>query len=178
MLILFDTCRGYYSDIPADTMLKVSKSALYSFGFTAILMKYRTDQPINLMRPLANAGLAALSSLIYSLITPLFNFAFEDNRLVFHRELIKHYIVQCTSAIVACFLIGSKINLLAVPLIESIPVNLFKSFFEYLSTMHEFAGDPATASHLRQKVKQMGLDITTESGSLFILFDTLKGFPV
>ena len=135
---IVNTCQEYYRQFPSDTVPKMCKSALYSFTITFVLVRNpQIGDPFNVARPLLAASVASLASLIYALTNPIFNMIFGDKLLRLHREIIKQIVNVTLSSLLIHYSISSKVNLLALPLIGSVSMNLFKSLFELVPSMVE-----------------------------------------
>lgn len=171
VLGIMDKCGEYYVQIPEDTVPKMAKSALYTFTATFVFSKKVPTEPYNLGRPLFAACVAALASLIYALTTPIFNMIFGDDRLLFHREFIKHIVNITLTSLLVSWLGASKINVIALPLLESFSVNLAKSFLDIIPlTAESWFHDQVLADEMRELYKQWGIDATPGTSSVFINF--------
>jgi hypothetical protein len=168
---IYNKCQDYYEQIPEDLFSKMGKSALFTFTITFVFSKQTPGQPYNLSRPLFASGVAALASCIYGLSTPIFNMIFGDERLMFPREVI-HQIVNITAtSILVNYLNASKVNILALPLVASLSVNLLKSGLDLFPAVAEnWFNDPPLADEMRTFFKDWGLDVPDGSSSVFVNF--------
>jgi hypothetical protein len=168
---IYEKCQDYYDQIPADTLKKMAISAVSTFTVTFIFSKKIPTEPYNLGRPLFAAGVATLASLVYALTTPLFNMIFEEERLQFHRECTKQVVNIALNSILVSYFTASKINVLALPLLGSLSINLIKSLFDVVPSVAEtWFNDPVFADELREIYKDWGVDAPAGTSSVFINF--------
>ena len=168
---IYEKCQDYYDQIPADTLPKMVKSALYTFTVTFIFSKKIPTEPYNLGRPLFAASVASLASLVYALTTPLFNMIFVEERLQFHRECIKQVVNIILTSVLVHYFTATKINVLALPLLGSLSVNLIKSLFDTIPSVAEtWSNDPVFADEIRELYKNWGIDAPAGTSSIFLNF--------
>lgn len=169
--VIYDKCQEYYDQIPDDTLPKMAKSALYTFSITFIFSKKMPTEPYNLGRPLFAASVATLASFVYALTTPLFNMIFSDDRIQVQRELIKQIVNIALTSVIVNYFTPTKINVLALPLIASLSINLLKSMADLVPSVAEnWFDDAAFAEVARDLYKQWGIDAPNGSSSVFINF--------
>lgn len=170
-------CQNYYDQIPSDTIPKIVKSALYTFTATLILSRADlANRTVDLARPLLAAGVAAFASLIYALTSPIFNMAFGDNHIVFHREFIKCLATVSLTSLIVHSLTTSKVNSLSIHLITGITINLLKSIPAIIPDMIDWFDGPGQADELRKGFCWLGIDAPPGSSSIF--FSMGNGFLV
>lgn len=76
---VINVCQSYYDNIPSNALSTIGKSAAYSFFISFAFLPKVAGEPMDMARPIAAAGYAALVSLIHALTTPIFNGIFGDN---------------------------------------------------------------------------------------------------
>jgi hypothetical protein len=162
-------CQNYYNQIPADTIPKVAKSALYSFSIGVIYVTTGSVETLDIARPLFHAGVAALASLIYALANPLFNLTFGDREVYLHREILKLSVVSSLTAVSVCCLTASKINLTAIPLLSLIPVNAMKAYLDLYPIIFGWF-NPAFTSRMRNIYQGWGIQVEKDSSSVFLMW--------
>lgn len=163
---IMQKCYDYYDEIPADTGPKIIKSALYSF--TAVWFYHNARQKIfhNIERPLMTAGQAALASLIYALTVPLFNYAFGDDRIVYHREVIKMIVIDVLTSVIVNYLTTGKVNLLSITVFHGLTWNLILGAFETCADFLDWVGQDGNIS--RDLARKVGLAMVPGSSSVFL----------
>ena len=168
---IYDKCQDYWDQIPDDTLPKMAKSALFTFTVTFVFSKKIPTEPYNLGRPLFAAGVATLASLIYALTTPIFNMIFGDDRFQLHLEFIKQVVNIALSSLLISYLTAGKINVLALPLIGSLSINLIKSLVDFIPFAAEnWFNDPVLADEIREIYKKWWIDSQVGTSSVFINF--------
>ncbi len=168
--------RNYCDQIPSDTFPKVAKSALYTFTATLLMSGNMGTKNINLAHSLFAAGVASLASLIYALINPFFHAAFGDDRVLFHRELIKQVFVAASISVIVDALTVSKVNLLSLKILTGISINLLKGLIESVPSFYDWVGDHGTADQIRQGYQFLGID--AKPGSSTVFFTLGNGYPI
>ncbi len=163
-------CQNYYDHIPSDTLPKMVRSALYTFGIAFVINQKNFGSPYNMAIPLAAAGMAAVASLIYALTTPIFNMVFGDNRILFHRELIKQLVNISFSSTILNYVTTGKVNLFSLNLLGGFSCNIILGLFEIAPTFVDWLGATAAANELREEYKYFGIDAEPGSSSVFLNF--------
>lgn len=180
---VFTKCSDYYDQIPPDTIRKIAYSGVFAFTATVVYhaSKKTLTEPYNVTRPLVAAGVAMLASLIYSLTNPLFNKILGNNKITFLGEFMKGCVNVFLTSVAISYLTTSKVNLLALSLLISVPLNLLKGFLELIPYVAEsWFDDKDFAELARSLFERCGVDVQPgSSGSIFVnagSFPSL-GFP-
>lgn len=123
-------CQFYWDNIPVDTAVTVGKSALYTFGIYLIFRNpnyFSHTAKTDLNPAFKAAGLAALASLVHSLVTPIFNCIFGDDEIIFYRECLKRLTVITIVLLSIQYATTSKINLVIQDFFRLFPLSLVYS---------------------------------------------------
>lgn len=122
-------CQSYYNEIPERTLQTIGISAIYSFTFHLLSMPVVKGRgyEVNLLRPILAASAAALASLIHALTTPIFRFIFGDNRVYFHRQLMRSLVAILATDAIFNYSTAKKINLIAFQVSPHLPVGLMQA---------------------------------------------------
>lgn len=159
------TCRGYYDELPTGTVPAIAKSAFYSFVVVSLFID--KTKPYDIVQPLVKAGVAVLATCIYSLTAPFFNLIFGDNRHLWHRELLKLFVLIPATAIAYQGLTTGKVALTALPRIATIPWNYILASLDLIPTLGEIL-DPQTGQEIRKVYAWLGVNIVPGSASLIL----------
>lgn len=166
-----EKCLDFYDQIPREIIPKIAKSAIYTFVITFVFSKKVANEPYHLGRPLFAAGAAALASLIYAVTTPIFNMIFKDDRLLPHTEFLKQIVNITLCSAIFSYATHRKVNLLSLPLVGSVSINLIKSLFEIIPLAAEnLFNDKEFAEELRELYKKWSIDCPDGTSSIFINF--------
>lgn len=160
-------CQDYYDQIPADTLPVIAKSALFSFSISLILID-RT-KPYDLTQPLIKGGIAALAACIYSLTAPFFNGAFGDNRHLYHRELLKMFVIVSLTTVIYNSLTIGKVSITALPMLTILSWNVIIASFDAAPAIIDHM-DPAAAQEIRKVYTFLGINSVPGSGSIQLVF--------
>jgi hypothetical protein len=161
------TFDAYYRQIPPKTFSTAAISAICSFSFTLIYLR-KTPDPLNMTAPLFNAGVSAMASLVYSITNPFFDLSFGDNRLLIHREVMKHMINVTLISVAVGFALSSKVNLTALHLLGIVPLNLIKSCLDLIPCLFELNGHEDAAQAIRKSYSFVGMHAEPGSASIFL----------
>jgi hypothetical protein len=167
---VINICQSYYDHLPHDIVQTVSQSALYSFTIT-LLISNRSARAgsFNLLLPIVPAGIAALTSLVHALLTPLFDGIFGDRKVKFHREIIKWFCVSACTSIIVSKLSTNKIDLVALQFFLPASVNcLLKSNFGASLEFMECV-DPQAANKVRDILRPWGVLPEEGSNSIYLM---------
>lgn len=158
----------YYDQIPPNTLQTVAKSALYSFTVALFIpVEITIATPYNLVRHLGVAGTAALASLIYALVTPIFNSIFGDNRGLFHREFMKLMVINALTSISINYMTASKIDLHAMAWLPLLNFNCLASLCNApLDIVAPIGGQ--LVSEFKDYLNTLGLFVKPGSGTVFL----------
>jgi hypothetical protein len=168
------SCQNYYDQIPAGSGQAVVKSALCNFVLHIVLTR-TPGQAWDVQKPLVYAGLGALASCIYSLTAPIFNYAFEDDRILLHRESLKVFLVQAITTVIYVSTTAQKVNLTAVPFLLMLPLNFLKSGVEsWFETMEFTLGLNPVLNNLRDELRVWGIGAAPGSAST-VMFNGISG---
>jgi hypothetical protein len=166
---VINLCQSYYHHLPDDTLQTVSKSAAFTFSIAFVLGSPKIAQdPINMLRPLVAAGIAALASLIHALMTPLFDGMFGDRKINFFRETIKWVIVSACTTLIVNKLLAAKIELVALPQYIPLSINYLKGALGTFPDMLELF-DPQRATEIRDMLRPWGFIGEEGSNSIYIM---------
>jgi hypothetical protein len=166
--------QSYYNHLPKDTLKTVGKSAAFTFSLTFFLrsgMKLDSNNAIisiNLLRPLAMAGIAALASLIHALMTPLFDGMFGDRKINLYRETMKWIVISACTTVIANKLLTTKTEFVALQLFLPLPINFFKSIYNTIANTIELF-DPQAGTNLRNDFLSWGFAAEEGSNSIYIM---------
>jgi len=88
----------YWFELPDNMVSSIGKSALYSFTASFILTAADTTKTIVLNRPLTAGAVACLAATVHALTNPVFNYIFENKKIIWHQEIVRYvidYTVTC-----------------------------------------------------------------------------------
>jgi hypothetical protein len=157
---------AYYNDVPSGTGRAIAKSVIFSFSWSYFNLD-RTNA-FDVKQPLVNATVAAVAACIYSLTAPIFNYAFGDNRIQVHREMLKYSVNHTLTTLMYVAALSGKVSVAALPFLYILPINaILSSSNLMLSCIHGL--DPRAAQAISQACAAWGLDAPPGSASIHLV---------
>ncbi|MCE2982174.1 MAG: hypothetical protein LW832_01285 [Parachlamydia sp.] len=173
-----ESLRVYAKGLPSNIVPSMGRSALYSFTASLIFVNGGLAPLKNMQQPLISACVAAIASLLHALLTPFFNYIFDNENIRWYQEPIKLFIgILAMDRLVAGTLPG-KLHFFSKRLFQS--RLLFLSSNDLIKTAADFSvpvlnwtigwragSDPY---QLKNWLAERGVDFTTKSNAVFLVF--------
>lgn len=108
-------CQSHYDQIPADTFKSACIGAMISFTVSQLMIELRApNQMPNLARPAIAAGVSFIAGVIHGLVTPIFNYLFDNSTNQYHpwQEILKISITVSLAHVLVNTSTVYKVNLM------------------------------------------------------------------